>query len=27
VNVIAERGRNGAGEAVREYVRWLKSAL
>jgi tryptophan synthase alpha chain len=27
VNVIAARGRNGAGEAVREYVRWLKSAL
>ena len=27
VKVIAARGRNGAGEAVREYVRWLKSAL
>jgi tryptophan synthase alpha chain len=27
VNVIAARGRDGVGEAVREYVRWLKSAL
>ncbi|HEY0873134.1 MAG TPA: tryptophan synthase subunit alpha [Vicinamibacterales bacterium] len=27
VNVIAENRRNGAGNAVREYVKWLKSGL
>lgn len=27
VNVIADKGRNGAAPAVRDYVRWLKSAL
>jgi tryptophan synthase alpha subunit len=27
VNVIADNRRNGAPDAVREYVRWLKSGL
>ena len=27
VNVVAEHGSNGAPEAVRDYVRWLKSGL
>jgi len=27
VNVIADKGKNGSASAVRDYVRWLKSAL
>ncbi len=27
VNVVAEHGSNGAPQAVRDYVRWLKSGL